>query len=96
MRWFRHPARCLVLGAVLLVAAGCSRGIVKGPQGQGDKGVGLKLPVLGLFDKKTYDADNFTPENLDVEQLNPVREDKREIATERDAFTRYWDDSDTR
>lgn len=84
--------RALLACLALLVLLGCSRGILKGPEGQGEKGVGLKFPVLGLFDKETYEADNFSPDNLDVDEINPVRP-RDEIAAESEAFSRYQEES---
>ena len=86
----RYGLACLALFLIL----GCSRGVLKGPEGQGEKGLGLKIPVLGLFDKETYDKDNFAPDNLDVDEINPVRP-KDEIASESEAFSRYQEESDS-
>lgn len=78
---------------IALLLVGCSRGAVKGPVGQGEQGIGMKIPVLSLLESETYDASNFTPDNLDSQEVNPFREDKRELAAE-DDFTRYRDNSD--
>jgi len=88
------PSRWFVLSILIVSLSGCSRGAVKGPVGQGDQGLGLKIPVLDLFKRKTYDPDNFTPDNIDEDEVNPFREDNEEIAPPADSFTRYREDRD--
>ena len=84
----------MVLFLIVLTLTGCSRGAVKGPVGQDDRGIGLKIPVLSFFDRDTYDADNFTPDNIESDEVNPFRTDRRDAAPDRDSFTRYREDRD--
>jgi hypothetical protein len=67
---------------------------VKGPVGQGEKGVGLRIPVLSLLDRDTYEPDKFSPENLDSEEVNPFRDDVGDTPPDRDSFTRYREESE--
>ncbi len=66
---------------------GCAK-TVKGPVGQGDKGVGLKVPVLDLFKKDTYTPESMSPDNIEPEELNPAKGEKEKVP-ENDPFTRY-------
>lgn len=69
--------RPVFLFLLLLLSLACSRGAVKGPVGQGEageQGVGLKVPILDLFDRKTYSAEKFSPDNISEEEINPFRE----------------------
>jgi hypothetical protein len=85
-------AEWAALGCTLLLVIGCSRGAVKGPVGQGDKGLGLKVPVLDLFKKDTYDPSHFSPENFDDQEVNPLRSQK-EPQPSSIGFSRYSDQS---
>lgn len=61
----------MIVGACLLTGvSGCTR-IVKGPVGQGERGVGLRVPVLDLFESDTYDPELYSADDLDEEQLEP-------------------------
>ncbi len=73
----------LVLGIVF----GCAK-TVKGPVGQGDRGVGLKVPVLDLLKKDTYSAESLSPDNIEPEQFNPAPSQKDQ-APENEPFSRY-------
>ncbi|MBE7488027.1 MAG: hypothetical protein DIKNOCCD_01399 [bacterium] len=73
---------------VLACFLGCNTGTVKGPVGQGDKGMGLKVPVLDLFKKETYAPDGLSTDNLNPEALNPVPA-QRDSTPEQDDFSRY-------
>ncbi len=80
------PVLCVVFLIVGLVL-GCAK-TVKGPVGQGDKGVGLKVPVLDLLKKDTYSAESLSPDNIEPEQFNPASGEK-DKAPESDPFSRY-------
>ena len=80
----------LILCVVFLIVGlglGCAK-TVKGPVGQGDKGVGLKVPVLDLLRKDTYSAGSLSPDNIEPEQFNPAAGEK-DKAPESEPFTRY-------
>lgn len=66
---------------------GCAK-TVKGPVGQGDKGVGLKVPVLDLLKKDTYKPESLSPDNIDPGELNPTAGQKEKVP-DSDPFTRY-------
>ena len=84
-------SRSILPALALFIGLGCSRGVVKGPVGQGEQGVGLKIPVLGLLEKDAYDPSNFNPDNLDSEEINPFR-GRSDLDPDRDAFSRYTDE----
>jgi hypothetical protein len=77
----------------IVLAAGCSKGIVKGPEGQ-ENGIGMKIPVLGLLNKDTYESDNFTVDNLDSQEMNPFQGEKRP-SPDAEAFSRFQEDPDS-
>jgi hypothetical protein len=84
------PRFFLILCAVFLIAGlglGCAK-TVKGPVGQGDKGVGLKVPVLDLLKKDTYSAESLSPDNIEPEQFNPAAGEK-DKAPQSEPFSRY-------
>lgn len=91
------PDRPLFLCALMIALctlAGCARGAVKGPVGQDQKGMGLKVPVLDLFKRDTYDPEQFTPDNLSEKEINPFRARQDTSPDSREPFSRYDEQSD--
>lgn len=81
-------AKRFLLLVALVSFLGCNTGTVKGPVGQGEKGVGLKVPVLDLFNKETYQPDSLSPDNLDPQAFNPAPV-QQDSLPEEDGFSRY-------
>jgi hypothetical protein len=72
---------------------GCYR-TVKGPVGQDEKGVGLKVPVLDLLKKDTYSPEQLSPENIDPDQFKPVG-NAPDQTPDKEPFSRYDEKSDS-
>ncbi|MCG3196099.1 MAG: hypothetical protein HUU16_12725 [Candidatus Omnitrophica bacterium] len=90
--------RSLGLSALLVTVfalAGCARGAVKGPVGQDQKGVGLKVPILDLFKRDTYDPDQFTPDNISEKEINPFRPNQDTSPESQEPFSRYDERSES-
>ena len=88
LRWLRIPVVLLISA---LIGLGCAR-TVKGPVGQGEKGVGLSVPVLDLLKKDTYTPESISPDNIDSDQLKPIGGQK-DRPPEQEPFSRYEESS---
>jgi hypothetical protein len=67
----------------------CTRGAVKSPVGQGDKGVGFKIPVLDLFHRDTYDPEMYATEDIDLEKVGTEKESPHQPGNEPEPSSSY-------
>ena len=89
LNWFLgFPLSISLVLSLLFV--GCSRGLLRqGPVGQGEKGIGLKVPILDLVKPESYEADQFIADNIDEEKMNPFREKTDLPPVREEEYTRY-------
>jgi len=89
LNWFLGLPLSILL-VLSLLFGGCARGLFRqGPVGQGEKGIGLKVPILDLMKSESYEADQFTADNIDEEKVNPFREKTDSEPKQEEEYSRY-------